>query len=91
MVKHGAGGNDEIVVTTSGTVADISDFTQALEVYDGEIWIPAIGGNFDNPPDVLFLFGQEVIAATQWRVPSALAWEFVDGPNLQPPLSGVID
>lgn len=91
QVKHGPGGNDEIIVTVSGTIVQIFDYAEALEVYDGEQWLPAIGGNFDTPPDVLFLFGAEVIAATQWRVPSAAAWEFADGPNLQPPLTGLID
>jgi hypothetical protein len=91
-VRHGGThGDDAIVVTVQGTVTSLEDFSQALLVMMGGSGYLPIGGNFDQLPEVLLLFGMDVTASTTWSVPSVDVWHFEDGQPLQAPLSGEIE
>jgi hypothetical protein len=91
-VRHGGThGDDAIVVTVQGVVTGIDDYTQVLEVMMGGDPYRPIGGNFDNLPEVLLLFGQDVSTSTTWSVSDAGVWHFEDGEALTGPMSGTIE
>ena len=56
----------------------------------GASWIWAIGVNVDSPPNVLFLFPDNVAAATLWHVEDPAMWEWADSGPMNPPFDGEI-
>ena len=89
-VAHGSG-EDEILITVSGTPTDLS-MPDAFAVSDdgGSTWIGPMGFNLDSPPVVVLLFGTTVNLATLWQVPDPAAWTFADAQPLEAPIDGSI-
>src|SRR5688572_14281 len=90
VVPGGPAGDDAMIAYVNGTVVGIDDSDNRFQVLVGGDWAPAIGANLDTPGQVLFLFGGDVRAATQWRVPDPGLWHFADAQPMEEPFEGSI-